>query len=119
MRRDITGGAPQRRVGHMMLPSQFTLQEEGHVPHYAIPSENDVTDTLPEVRHRQRPERPAGLRVGSRYRRRLAVGREEGLITARRASVFSPKNSLVRRDPARRGAGIIFHVFEGLLRLYR
>ena len=60
-----------------MLPSQFTLQEEGHVPHYAVTGKNDIFDTLPETRHRQRLERPAGLRVGPRDGLHLAVGREE------------------------------------------
>ena len=102
-----------------MLPSQFTLQEEGHVPHYAVTGKNDIFDTLPETRHRQRLERPAGLRVGACYRSRLAVGRKKRFITACWSSVLAPEYGLLRRDPARRGAGIILDIFEGLLRLYR
>ena len=100
-----------------MLPSQFTLQEEGHVAHDRITSKKHVLDTCAEVRHRQRLKRPAGLRVGPRDGLHLAVGREEALVAARWSSIFSAKDRLVRRDPARRGAGIIFRVFEGLLRL--
>ena len=60
-----------------MLPVELTLQEEGHVAHYAITSENDVPDTFPEVRHRQRFWWFAILSVGPRDGLHLAVGREE------------------------------------------
>ena len=100
-----------------MLPSQFTLQEEGHVPHDRITRKNNIPDTFAEVRHRQRLERLAILSVRARDGLHLAVGREEGLVAARRSSVFSTENSLFRRDPARRLAGIILCVFEGLLRV--
>ena len=85
--------------------------------HYAVARKNDVTDTFPEIRHRQRFWWFAILSVRARDGLHLAVGREEALVAARRSSVFSPKDSFVRGDPARRVAGIIFHVFEGLLRL--
>ena len=102
-----------------MLPSQFTLQEERDMSHYAVARKNDVTDTFPEVRHRQRSERLAILSVRARDGLHLAVGREEALVAARRAPIFSSKYSLVRRDPARRVADIILRIFEGPLRLYR
>ena len=88
-----------------MLPPQFTLQEEGHVAHYTIARKNDIPDTLPQIRQRQRVERLAILGVRARDGLHLAVGREEGLVAACWSSVFPAKYGLVRRDPARRGAG--------------
>ena len=77
MRRDVHGGAPQRRIGDVVLPPQFTLEEERDMSHYTITSKNDVTNTFPEVRHRQRLERLAVRRIRARDGLHLAVGREE------------------------------------------
>ena len=60
-----------------MLPSQFTLQEEGDVPHYAVTGKNDVTDTLSQVRHRQRFWWFAILSVRARDGLHLAIWGKE------------------------------------------
>ena len=78
-----------------MLPSQFTLQEEGDVPHYTITGKNDVTNTFSQIRHRQRLGWFAILSVRPRDGLHLAVGREEGLVAARGSPVFSSKYSSI------------------------
>ena len=78
-----------------MFPSQFTLQEEGHMAHDRIARKNDVPDTFPEVRHRQRFWWFAILSVRARDGLHLAVGREEALVAARGSPVFSAEDSSI------------------------
>ena len=70
-----------------MLPAELALEEEGHVPHDRITRKNDVPDTLPEVRHRQRFWWFAILQE-KRWPNSQAVGMDMGWSDAVRIILF-------------------------------
>ena len=78
-----------------MLPAELALEEEGDMSHYTIARKNDVTNTLPEIRHGQRFQRLASLSVRPRDRSRFMIWGKEGLVPARGSPIFSPKNSSI------------------------